>query len=70
MSELILKFTIPEESSEAEMAFKAGDWYLAVGDIVTELRKRLKYGDAGKEMDEFNAWVWGMLEERGLDPWG
>ena len=65
----ILAFNLPDDASEFERASHATDWYLAVWDIVSELRKRLKYGGAGSEVQELDEWVWNMLNERGLDPY-
>lgn len=66
----ILRFDLPEERDEFETAVHAVDWKVAVTDIVDELRRRLKYCDAGKELDDFNKWVWQQLNEDGLEPWG
>lgn len=69
MPEITLKFNLPDERQDANRAIRADDWYIAVYDIITELRSRLKFGDAGKEIDDFNDWVWSLLNERGLDPY-
>jgi len=65
----ILEFDLPLENYEFERASHAADWYMAVWDIVSELRKRLRYENAGDEMEDLNKWVWDMLNERGLDPY-
>jgi hypothetical protein len=69
MPEITMTFSLPEEQSEFDHAILGTEWYLAVNEIVNELRTRLKYENAGKEIDEFNEWVWGVLNERGLDPY-
>lgn len=70
MPELVLKFKLPEEKSEAEMAQKAGDWYCAVYDTASELRRRMKYSEnPSPELADFSKWFWGMLENRGIDPY-
>lgn len=66
---MTLTFDLPEERSEAERAAHGTDWYLAVYDIVSELRSWIKFQDAGQEIADFNTWVWEMLNERGLDPY-
>jgi hypothetical protein len=65
-----LKFKLPEERDDFETAIHARAWRNAVSDIVTELRRRVKYGNAGAEMNDFYDWVWQLLNEDGLDPWG
>jgi len=64
----ILEFDLPDDAGEHDRAVHALDWYLAVYDIVQELRRRVKYGDAGPEVQDLQEWVWGMLNDRGLDP--
>jgi hypothetical protein len=64
-----LHFNLPDEANDANLALNAVKWYLAVWDIVSELRRRLKYGNAGDEIEEFNKWVWDMLADRQLDPY-
>jgi len=66
----ILRFDLPEERDEFETAANAWKWRAAVTDIVNELRRLLKYCDAGKEIEDLNTWVWQQLGEDGLDPWG
>lgn len=65
----ILSFNLPADASEFERASHADDWYLAVYDIVDEIRRRVKYGGAGDEVEDLRAWVNNMLNERGLDPY-
>ena len=70
MSTVTLTFKLPEEKSEADLAQKAGDWYLAVYDTASELRRRMKYSDnPSPELEDFSKWFWGMLEDRGIDPY-
>ena len=65
----ILAFNLPDDASEFERASHATDWYLAVWEIVSEFRRRVKYGNAGAEMEDMDKWVWNMLNERGIDPY-
>ena len=65
----ILEFDLPLENYEFERASHTDDWYSAVYDIVTEIRKRVKYGGASDEVADVYKWVWEMLNERGLDPY-
>lgn len=69
MPEITLKFKLPEEQTEADHAILGTEWYFAVYEIVSELRSRIKYENAGQEIADFNKWVWEMLQERGLDPY-
>jgi len=41
----VLKFQLPEENHEYKMANKASDYYSALFDIFSELRKEYKYGE-------------------------
>lgn len=41
----ILKFQLPEENHEYNMANKASDYYSALFDIFSELRREYKYGE-------------------------
>ena len=65
----ILAFNLPDDASEFERASHADDWYLAVYDIVDEIRRRVKYGDGVGGVEDLQEWVWNMLNERGLDPY-
>ena len=69
MPTLDLHFKLPEEQHEADLALDAAKWYLGVYDIVNELRNRLKYGNAGAEIEDFNKWVWEMLADRQINPY-
>ena len=69
MSTITLRYELPEERVDSERAIRGADWYLAVYEIVSELRNLLKYNNAGQEIDSFNKWVWEMLKDRGLDPY-
>ena len=69
MPSITLKYTLPDERVDAEQAIHGADWYLAVYEIVSELRSWIKFEGAGQEIADFNKWVWEMLNERGLDPY-
>ena len=65
----ILEFDLPLENYEFDRASHSADWFMAVWDIVTELRRRVKYGNAGDEVADVYKWVWDMLNDRGIDPY-
>ena len=50
--EATLKFNLPEEQSECDIAFHAMDFALAIQDLDNELRGWLKYGHKFKNADE------------------
>ena len=45
MSQLILKFNMPEEENEAKFALKGGEYFLALYDLYEKLRDITKYGN-------------------------
>ncbi len=45
MSKIILKFDIPEEQSEANIAIKAGEYFVVLHDIDQKLRDITKYSN-------------------------
>jgi hypothetical protein len=45
MSQLILKFNLPEEETEANFALKGGDYFLILHDLYEKLRNITKYGN-------------------------
>lgn len=45
MPELILKFNLPEEQTEADMATNATGLFSAIHDFKNELRGKLKHGN-------------------------
>jgi hypothetical protein len=52
MSELILKFSIPEESEAAEIAVGANGMHSAIWEFKEQLRSKIKHGSyKGKEYD-------------------
>jgi len=50
--EATLKFNLPEEKSECDIAFHAMDFVLALSDLDAKLRSWLKYGHEFKNADE------------------
>ena len=64
----ILEFDLPDDASDHERAVHATEWYLAVYKICEEIRRRVKYADAGIEVQDLQEWIWEMLNDRGLDP--
>jgi hypothetical protein len=49
MSELILKFTLPEEKEESEFALRGIDWHVVCWDLDQYLRSQTKYDPGPKE---------------------
>lgn len=45
MSKLILKFDIPEETAEANLALKGGDYFVVLHDLDQKLRDITKYSN-------------------------
>ena len=45
MSQLILKFNLPEEETEANFALKGGEYFLILHDLYEKLRHITKYGN-------------------------
>lgn len=45
MSQLILKFNLPEEETEANFALKGGEYFLILHDLYQKLRDITKYGN-------------------------
>jgi hypothetical protein len=45
MSQLILKFNLPEEEAEANFALKGGEYFLVLHDLYQKLRDITKYGN-------------------------
>jgi hypothetical protein len=45
MSQLILKFNLPEDETEANFALKGGEYFLVLHDLCQKLRDITKYGN-------------------------
>lgn len=45
MPELILKFNLPEEQSEADTTLAANRLFITLWDLKQELRNKIKYGE-------------------------
>jgi hypothetical protein len=45
MSQLILKFNLPEEETEANFALKGGEYFLILHELYDKLRNITKYGN-------------------------
>jgi len=55
MSQLILKFNLPEEETEANFALKGGEYFLVLHEFYQKLRDITKYGNnpfSGKTASE------------------
>lgn len=51
--EAILKFSLPEEQNEHELAINASKWYVTLWDVDQHLRALLKYGaNGGVKMED------------------
>lgn len=57
MSEIIMKFNLPEESDEFTMAHRGNEFYVALFAIDQACRGSLKYGHSFKTPDEVLEWV-------------
>lgn len=68
MPTITMTFYLPEEQHEAELARRSTEYYLALYDIVNEARRRVKYAEAGQEMQDFYDWIWRELGDRRIDP--
>ena len=68
--EAILKFNLPEDKEEFDVASKGMDWALVAWDIDQLLRKKLKYGNllpnTRAELEEIRNTLNEMLIDRGL----
>lgn len=74
MSKLILKFDIPEETSEANLALKGGEYFVVLHDLDQKLRDITKYGnnpfgggEATKEQIELAEQMRAYLREQNID---
>lgn len=57
MSEITMKFKLPEEESEFALANKGGDFYSTLFTLDQACRGCLKYGHHFKTPDEVLEWV-------------
>ena len=55
--EATLKFNLPEDQNEFELAAHAGDWYMTVAELDDELRNKLKYGHEFKSANKALEWT-------------
>lgn len=74
MSKLILKFDIPEETAEANLALKGGEYFVVLHDIDQKLRDITKFennpfggGKATKEQIELAEQMRAYLREQNID---
>lgn len=73
MPEAILKFTLPEEQDDFELANSGGKFYTVLWELDQYLRNKVKYPaeDAHNEytnaMDEVRTELWKVLEAYHLD---
>ena len=70
MPELILKFNLPEEQNEADMATSALNMFCAIHDFKNDLRSKLKHGNYTDEeykiYEEINESFNTILEEHNV----
>ena len=71
--EAILKFDLPEDKEEFEVASKAMDWSILAWDIDQYIRNRLKYqtekldtSSANKELELLRNELHELMEDNGL----
>jgi hypothetical protein len=70
--EAILKFSLPEDHTEFDLAIKGGDWYHAMWELNQWLRVETKHPAPGMSDDTYNALVntrdklYEILNESGL----
>ena len=64
-----LSFNLPEEEHEHNLAVNANKWHDAVYELVTEMRRRVKYEGAGEEVERMYDWMWQYFKDEGIDPW-
>ena len=71
--EAILKFDLPEDKEEFEVASKAMDWSILAWDIDQYIRNRLKYqtekldtSSAGEELELLRNELHELMEDNGL----
>ena len=67
--EAILKFNLPEDKEQFDVAAKAMDWALLAWDIDQSIRSLLKYHPEEydhKALDHIRDEIHDMMEERGL----
>ena len=71
--EAILKFDLPEDKEEFEVASKAMDWSILAWDIEQYIRNRLKYqtekldtSSANKELELLRNELHELMEDNGL----
>jgi len=63
----ILKFDIPEECEEFEMAYHGCTWKTAMFDLDQYLRDELKYKNAGKDYETIREELYSILANYSLE---
>ena len=71
MPEAILKFDLPDENNEFEMASRANDLHTIIWDLDQELRKKVKYSEEDTEkereiIDKIRTELWEEITNKGL----
>ena len=66
----ILEFTLPDEQEDHLCALHGSKYLGILQDLDNELRAKLKYHDAGKDVEEIRARLHALMDERGLSLWG
>ena len=70
MSELILKFNLPDEQVEADIAFSSQKMHSALYEIQNELRAMRKYGEYEEKeqemVEKISDMFWEKLNDNGV----
>lgn len=58
-----LKFNLPEEKSEFDIAVNSMGWALAIWDLDNFLRENIKYKEAGKDYEDIREKLHNILDD-------
>ena len=64
---VVLKFNLPDERTEAELALHGPEWSAVVWEMDTYLRNKVKYQGGGEEVQEIRDYLHAMLADRNLE---
>ena len=67
MPKATITFNLPEEKDDYELANQARDLYGALWGLAEELRHRIKYQNAGKELESFLTFFYETLAEHKIE---
>ena len=63
MSQVVLKFNLPEDKDELTLAQKGSDFWSCLRELDEECRSKLKYGHKFKTPDDVFEWVRDFIRE-------